>query len=88
MFNLAIVRTGPNAQEAVALYRHLLALAPDDANGHLNLGFLLLSVGQTTEGNAELDRAISLDPKLASRRPPQTPAGATTTTLPTTTTRR
>src|SRR5205807_88446 len=37
LFNLAILRTNPAPQEALALYRHVLAVKADDAAAHLNL---------------------------------------------------
>ena len=80
LFNLAIVRKPVDAQEAITLYRRLLVVNPNDAAGHLNLGFALLETGQTAEGNAELARAVQLDPSLQSRvTPPQPTAAATAT---------
>jgi tetratricopeptide (TPR) repeat protein len=69
LFNLAILRTGPAPQEAVDLYRHAITLNSKDAGAHLNLGFLLESIGQREEGVSELKLAIGLDPKLSSRVP-------------------
>lgn len=69
LFNLAILRTGPAPQEAIDLYRHAITLAPKDAGAHLNLGFLLESLGQKAEGISELRLAIGIDPKLGSRVP-------------------
>ena len=65
LYNLAILRTGPAPEEAVALYRHVIALRPGDPSAHLNLGYLLISLKQVTEGKAELDRAVALNPALA-----------------------
>jgi Flp pilus assembly protein TadD len=70
LFNLAILRTASGPQEAVDLYRHAITLNPKDASSHLNLGFLLVSLGQRDEGGAELRLATGLDPRLASRVPP------------------
>jgi tetratricopeptide (TPR) repeat protein len=66
LFNLAIVRfdAGDN-REAIDLYRQLLGVQPDNASAHLNLGFALREVGQDEEGDAEIERAIELDPTLA-----------------------
>jgi tetratricopeptide (TPR) repeat protein len=69
LFNLAILRTQPAPQEAVDLYRHAVTLNPKDAASHLNLGFLLVSLGQRDEGSAELRLATGIDPKLSSRVP-------------------
>lgn len=69
LFNLAIVRTEPSPTEAGNLYRHVISLEPANAAAHLNLGFVLKSMGREDEGNAELQRAVHLDPKLVSRLP-------------------
>ena len=69
LFNLAILRTGPAPQEAVDLYRHAIMPNPKDSAAHLNLGFVLESLGQREEGISELKLAIGIDPKLSSRVP-------------------
>jgi tetratricopeptide (TPR) repeat protein len=69
LFNLAILRTQPAPQEAVDLYRHAITLSPRDAGAHLNLGFLLESLGQRAEGITELKLAIGIQPALSSRVP-------------------
>ena len=71
LFNLAILRTAAgDTREAIDLYRRVTALKPDEAGPHLNLGFLLRSIGQEAEGDAEIQRALQLDPALASRLRP------------------
>ena len=70
LFNLAIIRTGPAPSEAEDLYRRALVVAPTNAGVHLNLGFLLIQEGKTVEGRAELQKAVKLDPSLASRVSP------------------
>jgi tetratricopeptide (TPR) repeat protein len=70
LFNLAIIRTGPNPKEAEDLYRHTIAVTPTNAGAHLNLGFLLIDEGMKAEGQAELQKAVKLDPSLTSRVPP------------------
>ena len=74
LFNLAILRTGSAPQEALELYKHAIALDPANASAHLNLGFLLISLGNTDEGNAELQKAVELDPTLAARVAPPQPS--------------
>ena len=69
LYNLALIRQAVSPQEGENLYRQAIAVQPDDAIAHLNLGFLLRSEGRNTEGNAELLKATQLDPKLASRIP-------------------
>jgi Tfp pilus assembly protein PilF len=69
LYNLAVLRTQAAPTEAMVLYRRVIAIQPTDAAAHLNLGFLLIAAGQKVEGKAELDRAVALDPTLASRIP-------------------
>jgi tetratricopeptide (TPR) repeat protein len=73
LFNLAVLETPTNPQRAIALYRQLLVQHPEDAGVHHNLGLVLKATGHDAEGQAELDKAIQLDPSQASR-------GSTTTT--------
>jgi tetratricopeptide (TPR) repeat protein len=77
LYNLAIVRTGNAPLEAVDLYRHAMSVAPNNANIHLNLGFLLMSLGQQVEARAELNKAVALNPAYATRLP-ATPAPSPT----------
>ena len=72
LLNLAILLTKSDPNQALKDYQHLVVVEPDNAGGHLNLGFLLKTLGRTDEGNAEIAKAISLDPSLRSRVP-QTP---------------
>jgi tetratricopeptide (TPR) repeat protein len=71
LFNLAIILTDDRADEALGLYKRVVELKPDDAGAHLNMGFLLKSMGQLDEGNAELKTAVALNPTLASRIEPE-----------------
>jgi Tfp pilus assembly protein PilF len=73
LFNLAILRTEADPDEAEELYRSVLTLQPDNASAHLNLGFLLIEQGEEEDGQSELDDAVQLDPSLASRIPEQEP---------------
>ena len=43
-------------------YRELIEVAPDDANGHMQLGRLLLTEGKSDEALAQLHEAEHLDP--------------------------
>lgn len=74
LYNLAILRTSVAPQEAVELYRKAIAVTPNMAIAHLNLGFLLQALGQVTEGQAELQTAVKLDPRLQARLPAPSPA--------------
>lgn len=66
LFNLAIVRTAAkDYAEAASLYRHAVAVKPSDATAHLNLGLVLRDhLAQSAEGQAEIAKALELDPSL------------------------
>lgn len=82
LFNLAILVTPTEPATAVALYNRLLSLNSNDANVLFNLGLLLRRLGNTTAGNADLAKAISLSPSLTSRLPVTTPSTTATTVKP------
>jgi tetratricopeptide (TPR) repeat protein len=64
LFNLAILRTRSDPQEAISLYRGAVAAEPKDADAWLNLGLLLRQNGQKPAGDKAVLHAILLDPKL------------------------
>jgi Flp pilus assembly protein TadD len=53
--------------QAVATYQKVLALTPDDAALHNNLGSVYASTGKLPEAQAEFEKAASLDPTNASK---------------------
>ncbi|TMG42372.1 MAG: tetratricopeptide repeat protein, partial [Chloroflexi bacterium] len=59
--------------DAVALYRQVIAVDPNYAAAHFNLGLLLRQLGQTAEAQTELATAQRLDPKLVAPSPSATP---------------
>jgi len=61
-------RTRPT-EGAIARYREAIRIRPEHAPAHLNLGFALIGAGDVEAGQEELDRAVELDPTLASRIP-------------------
>jgi tetratricopeptide (TPR) repeat protein len=70
LFGLGFVRQHFNdVQGAIDLYRKSISFDPNNAAAHYNLGILLRVQGKTAEGDAEIARAIQLDPTL-----PQPPA--------------
>lgn len=74
LFGLGAVRQAFNAvQEAIDLYRKDIAVEPNNAAAHYNLGVLLRVQGKTAEADAEIAKALQLDPKL-----PQPPASTPT----------
>jgi tetratricopeptide (TPR) repeat protein/predicted Ser/Thr protein kinase len=48
--------------EALDLHRDFLRLQPENAVGHLNLGNMLIALGEFAEAEAEIGRAEALDP--------------------------
>jgi tetratricopeptide (TPR) repeat protein len=82
LYNLAVLRAQAAPAEAADLYRRVTAVKPGFADAHLNLGFLLISMGQKTEGKAELDRAVAIRPSLASRVPANIAATPSPTPTP------
>ena len=60
---LAMLRFGEDQYEdALALYRTMVELAPDRASVHTNLGITLHRLGRITEAREWLERALALDP--------------------------
>ncbi len=82
LFNLAIIRAKVgDTTEAISLYRRAIAAEPQNAPAHLNLGLLLRANGEVEVGEAEIKRALELDPNL--KLPPgqgQAPEPPSTTT--------
>jgi tetratricopeptide (TPR) repeat protein len=65
LFNLAILRTAMGDHlEAIDLYRRLVAIDDGNASAHFNLGLALHTIGQTADGDAEIARAVELNPEL------------------------
>ena len=54
-------------QQAVDTYVKVIALVPDDASLHNNLGTVYADMGKLPEAQAEFDKAAQLDPAGASR---------------------
>jgi Tfp pilus assembly protein PilF len=70
LFNLAILRTSQDPQEAIKLYKRAVEANPKDAAALLNLGLLLRTNGERATGDKYVLRAIIMNPKL------KDPAGA------------
>ena len=63
--HLAMARFGQQRyEEALALYRTMLELDPDNALVHSNLGATLYRLGRLEEALVAIDRALALDPDL------------------------
>lgn len=61
LLGLAYFRGG-RFQEALPVYRRLVASTPGDASYHLNLGLVLLKLGDATGAATALERSRDLDP--------------------------
>jgi len=84
LFGVGYVRQAFNAiQEAIDFYRKDIAVEPNNAAAHYNLGILLRLQGKTSEGDAEIARAMQLDPKLPQPPSPTPTPKPTTTPTPT-----
>jgi tetratricopeptide (TPR) repeat protein len=65
LFGLGAVRQSLGAiQEAIDLYRRDIAVEPNNAAAHYNLGILLRLSGKVAEGEAEIAKGMQLDPTL------------------------
>ena len=83
LFGVARVRELLGAvPEAIELYKKDISFEPNNASAHYNLGILLRLQGKTAQGDAEIARAIQLDPKLPVPGPVST-AKPTPTVSPT-----
>ncbi len=76
LYNLAVIRTADAPAVAAQLYERAVRIEPKDAIAHLNLGFVLKTLGRTAAGNAQIATALRLDPSLATRVAPDAPSGS------------
>ena len=63
------LRATGDLDNAVTQFRAALAVAPDYAPAHFELGLTLQQQGKKEEARRELEKAASLDPKLVPPRP-------------------
>jgi len=54
--------------DALGAYRKALAISPNDARLHANVGWTLMELGQQAEGERALQIAVRLDPSLQAER--------------------
>jgi hypothetical protein len=69
LYNLAILLTPSDPLQAVSLYQRATQVDPSNADAHLNLGFLLHSLGRDSEARTEFATAVRINPTLAARIP-------------------
>ncbi|MGD0881266.1 MAG: tetratricopeptide repeat protein [Acidimicrobiales bacterium] len=76
LYNLAVIRTADAPAAAAQLYERAVRIEPRDADAHLNLGFVLKTLGRTSDGDTQIAEALRLDPSLSGRLAPDHPAGS------------
>lgn len=64
LYNKAILLEKSDLEESVALYERALESQPDFAPTHMRLGFALVHLGRTKEGERHLERGLALDPSM------------------------
>jgi len=72
LYNLAILDSTSAPATAKVLYLEVIAQSPRDAVARLNLGRVLLALGQKKSGDAQINLAVNLEPSLKSLAPPTT----------------
>ena len=70
LFNLAVLDTATDPNGAIRLYKHVEKVSPKLASAYFNLGLLYLHINNTKDGDAQLIKAVALDPSLYSHIPP------------------
>jgi Flp pilus assembly protein TadD len=69
LYNLALLLTPSDPNEAVSLYQRAIEVSPADSAPYLNLGFVLHALGHDSEARTAFAAAVRIDPTLASRVP-------------------
>ena len=70
LYNLAIIVTGSQPQQALDYYQQVVAIDPKNANAHLNEGFIYVTLGNHARAVNQFHQATNLNPSLLSRVPP------------------
>jgi len=70
LYNKGILTEPTDLSGAVGLYRKAVAADPDLAAAHMRLGFALLHLGSTADGEKELAAGVRLDPSMADVQAP------------------
>jgi tetratricopeptide (TPR) repeat protein len=66
LYNMAILESQSKPAAAKALFLQVVTESPSDAVARLNLGKVLLALGETKQANAQIAQAIRLEPSLKS----------------------
>ncbi len=64
LYNKAILLETTDLEGAVELYREAIEAQPEFAPAHMRLGFALVHLDRTDEGEEHLEKGISLDPSM------------------------
>jgi Tfp pilus assembly protein PilF len=72
MYNEAIVLEPTAAQEALSLYKQIVAINPKASTAYLRMSFLYNRLGDHADAATALHQATALDPALSSVPPPTT----------------
>ncbi|WP_235736239.1 tetratricopeptide repeat protein [Nocardioides alcanivorans] len=64
LYNKAILLEQTDLEEAVALYERAVEAQPEFAPTHMRLGFALVHLGRTEEGEKHLAKGLELDPSM------------------------
>lgn len=70
LYNKGMLTEPDDLSAAVRLYRRAVAADPDLASAHMRLGFALLHLGSTADGEKELATGVRLDPSMADVQAP------------------
>ena len=64
LYNKGILLETTDLEGSVDLYRRAVEAQPEFAPAHMRLGFALVHLGQTDEGEDHLEKGIELDPSM------------------------
>lgn len=64
LYNMAILESQSSPTAAKALFLQVIAESPADAVARLNLGKVLLALGETKQAEAQIRQAVKLEPSL------------------------
>jgi Tfp pilus assembly protein PilF len=70
LFNRGILTEASDLDEAVALYRRAVEADPEFAAAFMRLGFALVHLGETEEGEKALGEGVRLDPSMSNVEAP------------------
>jgi Tfp pilus assembly protein PilF len=69
LYNGAVIIASQKPQQAISLYRRIIAIQPDSPSALFNLGLLEAKASDGTRAVSDLREAVKLDPGLSSKVP-------------------